>query len=33
MEKKASAGQDFAKHPAVPIRGRQQIEDLYALPP
>ncbi len=27
-----SAGQDFEKHAAVPIRGRQQIEDLYALP-
>jgi class 3 adenylate cyclase len=27
-----SAGQDFVKHAAIPIRGRQQIEDLYALP-
>jgi class 3 adenylate cyclase len=27
-----SAGQDFEKHAGIPIRGRQQMEDLYALP-
>ncbi len=27
-----AAGRDFEKHAGIPIRGRQQIEDLYALP-